>query len=429
MSIRALHVARALQHVGEVEVLIVDSEQLNCDSVDVLQKEFKLADTLNVYPRPPRSVFHKLAASLNSRVPFPHGLGVGEESNTSVVRHASQYDLIWFFKLRTANMFETWQWPRSVLDIDDLPSGVYRSALEANSGIKEKIHNRAQVFSWKQRERLLGNRFTALSVCSENDKARLQVNAPVHVIPNGFERPSAAPAWNPTDPPRIGFIGLFDYFANREGVQWFIKECWPLIKRDLPDAQLRLVGRGSDRPEVNEGPDIDGLGWVDDTAAEIGTWSAMIIPLHKGGGTRVKIAESFSRKCPVVATRVGAYGYEVENGKQLRLADTAREFARACIDVVRDRAEAKRMAERAWKDFVEKWTWDAIAPRVWSAAEDCLRRSATEGRSVLANENLDHQIGCGRRCRPDDSVASSTPRGNHVDNSRHKSQSRRRNRF
>jgi hypothetical protein len=33
------------------------------------------------------------------------------------------------------------------------------------------------------------------------------------------------------------------------------------------------------------------------------------------------------------------------------------------------------MAERAWKVFEEKWTWEAIAPRVHAAAEDCLRRT------------------------------------------------------
>jgi hypothetical protein len=33
------------------------------------------------------------------------------------------------------------------------------------------------------------------------------------------------------------------------------------------------------------------------------------------------------------------------------------------------------MAEHAWQEFLQKWTWESIAPSVWAAAEDCLRRS------------------------------------------------------
>jgi glycosyltransferase involved in cell wall biosynthesis len=169
---------------------------------------------------------------------------------------------------------------------------------------------------------------------------------------------------------------MFDYFANREGVEWFVEKCWPQITRRIPEARLRLVGRGGDRVFARPARGVDGLGWVDDSAAEIATWSAMIIPLHKGGGTRVKIAESFSRKCPIVSTRIGAYGYDVADGKQLRLADSPEAFAEACIDLALKPSEAERMAERAWADFVEKWSWDAIAPRIWATAQDCLRRSA-----------------------------------------------------
>lgn len=33
------------------------------------------------------------------------------------------------------------------------------------------------------------------------------------------------------------------------------------------------------------------------------------------------------------------------------------------------------MAYRAWIEFLRKWTKDAMRPRVWVGAEDCLRPS------------------------------------------------------
>ena len=94
-----------------------------------------------------------------------------------------------------------------------------------------------------------------------------------------------------------------------------------------------------------------------------------------GAGTRGKIAHAFGRKCPVVSTTLGAYGYGVANGRELFLGDSASDFASACVRAIRQPSEAAEMAERAWQQFLEKWAWDAIRPRVWAAAEDCLRLS------------------------------------------------------
>jgi glycosyltransferase involved in cell wall biosynthesis len=136
------------------------------------------------------------------------------------------------------------------------------------------------------------------------------------------------------------------------------------------------VGKDSDALPKDTGPDVDRLGWMLDPSDEIATWSAMIVPIQLGAGTRVKVAEAFSRKVPLVSTRLGAFGYDVADGKELLLADTPAAFARACIHMIREPGEAATMAQRAWKLFLNNWTWDAIAPRVWSAAEQCLRLSA-----------------------------------------------------
>jgi len=156
-------------------------------------------------------------------------------------------------------------------------------------------------------------------------------------------------------------------------MKWFLRECWPLVKDEIPSAHLRLVGKDTDGPLKPNAPDVDALGYITDPANEIATWSTMIVPVIHGAGTRIKIAEAFSRKCPAVSTSLGAYGYDVRHRRELLLADDPKEFAAASVSLIRDRAAAKAMAERAYAAFLEKWTWDAIAPRVRAAAEDALR--------------------------------------------------------
>jgi glycosyltransferase involved in cell wall biosynthesis len=159
-------------------------------------------------------------------------------------------------------------------------------------------------------------------------------------------------------------------------MKWFVRECWPLVKRQIPDARLRLVGKDTDGPLKPNAPDLDALGYLADAASEMATWSAMIIPIRLGGGTRVKIADAFSRKCPVVSTKLGAYGYDVQSGRELLLADKPNDFAHACVSLIRDRVAASAMADRAYAAFLQNWTWDAIAPKVWAAAEDALGQAA-----------------------------------------------------
>jgi glycosyltransferase involved in cell wall biosynthesis len=374
-SIRSLHVARALQRMGEVEVVVVDSVCGGQGSVDTLGKEIRQAYELPVGSLAKPGLQEKIRRWLDPRFPFPHRIGVAAEDERKLLGTLREFDLVWIFKIRTANMFSFWRWPAAVLDVDDLPSGVYQTVARSCKSMKGRMRASWDCFQWKRRERLMGERFSVLTVCSEADKRQLNVSCPVHVVPSGFEQKTGILARNVASPPRFGFIGLFDYEPNVEGARWFIAECWPRIRASLPEARLRLVGRGSDRVFGSVGNGVDALGWVEDSDQEMATWLCMIVPLHVGGGTRVKIAEGFSRRCPIVSTSVGAFGYEVENGRHLYLADAAGEFTDACVRIAKEPDAASAMADRAHDAYLRHWTWEAIAPRIWAAAEDCLRQA------------------------------------------------------
>jgi glycosyltransferase involved in cell wall biosynthesis len=261
------------------------------------------------------------------------------------------------------------------MDIDDVPSTYERSIWHNGTSLGTRLAAGWRMLVWRRREKLLAERFTVLGVSSEPDRRYLGSIGPIHVIPNGFDRPTRNPERRPATPPRFGFIGKFDYPPNAEGIRWFVNECWPEIKRQCPDARLRLVGLGADGPLKPAGPDIDGLGFVTDPAEEIASWAAMIVPVRIGAGTRVKVLESFSRKCPVVGTRLGVFGHDVTDGRELLLADTPHDFALACLRILQEPAAAEAMSERAWTRFLQEWTWDAGIPRVRAAVEDCLERS------------------------------------------------------
>jgi glycosyltransferase involved in cell wall biosynthesis len=383
-----------LKEVGNVTVAVV-----TCDSDDIkaqqrTSEEFELLPMICPQVSPNRGTIHKLRWALDPHYLNLHGIYASPADRDRIVSNLAQYDLVWILNSRTPNILQQWRWSHSHLDVDDVPSTYLRTVSCNASSLQQRLRARIDSLLLKRRELLFKHRFTTLSVCSEVDRQYLGGGNRIHVIPNGFERPQSDPVSSPANPPRIGFIGLCSYFPNIEGVRWFLRDVWPRIRKAVPGIRFRLVGKHSDRILNSQAADVDVLGWIADPSAEIAGWSAMVIPIRLGGGTRVKVADAFSRKCPVVSTSFGAFGYEVKHERELLLADSPDDFAAACISLLRDPKGAAQMADWAYRTFLEKWTWDAIAPRVWAAVEDCLRRSASENSSLLSQPSLSHSSHC-----------------------------------
>ena len=330
---------------------------------------FELARTIQFQPTPRRSVADRLRNEFDSRWTGTHPFAANAADRAWLADECARHDLVWIHSLPLANAFGRVNWPRTVLDIDDLPSTYYQSLLAQASGVVEKIRCLRQVFQWRRREKTLGERFAAVCVCSAPDRAVLGGAANVFTLPNGFDAPGKNSLRSPAAPPRLGFVGKFDYEPNREGVLWFVKNVWPLILDKMPAARLRLVGVGTDKENWSAHKNIEPLGFVADGAGEMATWSLSIVPVLTGGGTRIKIAEAFSRRCPVVATSPGAYGYEVTDGQELFLADDAKTFAGKCLRLLANPALAEIMAATASKKFLQDWTWTAQSPRVESVVK------------------------------------------------------------
>ena len=133
-----------------------------------------------------------------------------------------------------------------------------------------------------------------------------------------------------------------------------------------------MVGTAGRELSWPEDLNIEPLGWLADAAAEMATWSLTVVPILTGGGTRVKMAEAFSRRCPVVSTLLGAYGYDVSDGQELLIADAPKDFAAKCEQLLGSPALGGTLAANAWKKFIQSWTWDAQAESVATVVKKVL---------------------------------------------------------
>lgn len=169
--------------------------------------------------------------------------------------------------------------------------------------------------------------------------------------PNGYEIP-LVPLGDPavdSGHPTFVFIGLLSYPPNREAIDELVSEIWPAVRSEVPDAELVIVGAGSERWSDVDEPSITFTGALDSLDPIIRAATATIIPIRSGGGTRLKVLEAFAHRVPVIATDFAVSGLDVEANIHYARAHDAEEFARQSRALVADSSRRVELADCAEK--------------------------------------------------------------------------------
>ncbi|HUU69608.1 MAG TPA: glycosyltransferase family 4 protein [Planctomycetota bacterium] len=372
-QLRELAIGRLLRKCGKVTLVFMADDD-PAQALELARADFDDVVALARVESPARhGIAPRLAGAAKKLWPGYFGQTLHPDQLARFRRALPRHDVAWYHTLMATDWLGVRSMRRAVVDMDDLMHCKFAMDAALERG-RRRLRARWWAVKWRRREMTVLRKFGVICACSDADKRILGGHDRIHVVPNGFDRPEREPVWQPRTARRLGFIGPLCYEPNYDAVAWFRDAIWPLVVRDVPDARLRVVGKlPEDRPPLDH-PGFDLLGYVNDPAGEIATWSAMVVPLRIGVGTRIKIIEAFSRKCPVISTSIGAYGNEAEHGRHLLLADRPDEFARACVRLLQRPDSAAPMAEEAWRLFVSRYTWDSIGGRVEAALDDCLRQ-------------------------------------------------------
>ena len=185
------------------------------------------------------------------------------------------------------------------------------------------------------------------------------------LVPNGADRRFFDNEPEEHSDPVTLFVGPADYDANRQAVEHYINRVLPLVRRDIPDASLWLVGHGWGDVAATNGGVVD-RGFVDDLPAELARAAVVVVPLFAGSGTKIKVIEAMAAARPVVVSPIGAEGIPPSPGLRVRGEDAA--FAASVIAYLRD--EAVRRADGASnRQAVASLSWPAIWERAVADVE------------------------------------------------------------
>ena len=125
---------------------------------------------------------------------------------------------------------------------------------------------------------------------------------------------------------RVLYVGTVHFPPNLSGLQWFLRECWPLVAGRDPVAALDVVGRGG--AKLRPVPDSVRIHeYVDDLQPFYDAADVFVVPLLSGSGVRLKILDALNQGLPVVSTSAGYRGIDLEAGRDILVADDAAGFA------------------------------------------------------------------------------------------------------
>jgi len=292
------------------------------------------------------------------------------------------YDLVWIHRAGTFELIGRPRLGRTIVDLDDLEDQKILGRLDAmrrqpsSGGVRGAVHRHAAAAQagrnasrWVRFQQGVARSVDTVVLCSQDDLEVAGLPNAV-VVPNGYDAPE-----NPLghldvgDPPVIMFQGSMRYGPNTDGARWFVTDIAPLVRRQLPGLQIRLVGdpdgvvRGLDRR-----PQVTVVGSVESMDGELARADLAVVPLRYASGTRLKILEALAHRIPVVSTTIGAEGLGLEPGRHLLVADDAEGFARACVAALTQPELRGRLVAEGQAAFLQSHQWSRAHERIRSLA-------------------------------------------------------------
>lgn len=235
---------------------------------------------------------------------------------------------------------------------------IWERHLKNETSVLKKMYLGLQTKRLKRFELRVLNELDAIVTITDVDKkvfGELGYKKPMYTCITGVDVESyGKKASNNRKPKTIFHFASMDWMPNIEAVDWFLTKCWKNILKQVPDAKFVMAGRNMPQrlAKLNQ-PNVLVVESVKDSKIFYNEHEIMLVPLLSGSGLRIKLIEGMAYGKAIVSTSIGAEGINYTNGKNILIADSAEDFTKAVIELLKD--ETKRISlEQGALNFAEK---------------------------------------------------------------------------
>jgi sugar transferase (PEP-CTERM/EpsH1 system associated) len=258
-----------------------------------------------------------------------------------------------------------WSFPL-VLDLVDVDSEKWTAMAATASGPKRWLYQRESRYLARFEREAATRAYVTLVVNERESKLLKQIapDAPICILPAGVDLAELQPRTAPAESSLVIFCGVMNYHPNIQGVLWFAREVWPLIRARRPDALFRVVGSdptATIRRLTSERAGIEVTGTVADVRSHLWNGAVSVAPLMTARGVQNKVLEAIAAGLPAVVTSEVTGGLPPELNAACRVADSPESFARETLSLLALSGRERR-AVAAQADL-RALSWDArLAP-------------------------------------------------------------------
>lgn len=156
----------------------------------------------------------------------------------------------------------------------------------------------------------------------------------------------------------IAFFGALNVAHNENGIIYFIRNIFPIVRQRVPNAKLYIIGGGV--TEKIKAVAVEGVvltGRVDDIRTIVKKCKVFVCPLQFGSGIKTKVLESMAMNVPVVTTSVGAENISAIDGRDWLIKNNDQSFAEAVVSILQDKELCNYLSINGQRYVKENFSW------------------------------------------------------------------------
>lgn len=147
-------------------------------------------------------------------------------------------------------------------------------------------------------------------------------------------------------------IGNFRHAPNWDAVLWMKNAIWPLIRQQLPKAQLHIYGSYTPPKATalhNAAQGFHVMNWAEDALQVMSEARICLAPLRFGAGVKGKIVDAMLCGTPTVTTPIGAEAMNSNLPWPGSIASSAAEIADAAVRLYQDEERWHKAQSAGWE--------------------------------------------------------------------------------
>jgi hypothetical protein len=169
-------------------------------------------------------------------------------------------------------------------------------------------------------------------------------------------------------------IGNFRHAPNWDAVLWLKQSIWPLIRQQLPQAQLHVYGAYTPPKATalhNAAQGFHVMNWAPDALAVMERARVCLAPLRFGAGIKGKLADAMLCGTPSVTTPIGAEGMHGERPWPGDVVSDAAAFAEAAVRLYREENAWQKAQTHCWALLAARYERHAFGELLMQQIEQC----------------------------------------------------------